>query len=75
MRVSTAVGTVAPMTTPDPAERLDASEVDPDAGAAAELPGHSAANRSTPGEPAASGADGPGDPRQQPQVGPPAQAR
>ena len=63
------------MTTPDPAERLDASEVDPDAGTAAELPGHSAANRSTPQEPAATGADGPGDPHQQPQVGPPAQAR
>ena len=75
MRVRDPVGTVAPMTTPDPAERLDASEVDPDAGSAAELPGHSAENRSTPEEPAATGADGPGDPRQQPPVGPPAQAR
>ena len=67
-------GTVTPVSTPDPADRLDASEVDPDAGSAAELPGYSAADRSTPDEPASTGSDAPGDPRQQPPVGPPAQA-
>ncbi|SDQ42953.1 hypothetical protein SAMN05428996_1670 [Quadrisphaera sp. DSM 44207] len=50
--------------------RLDASEVDPDAGATAQLPGYAAADRTAPGEGAVAG---PGDPSQEPPVGPPAQ--